>query len=169
MKQPAFRNSLSADLEGETIFYTPESVAASKLNALWNPSHRTGFLQLPRFRYQEESKLATQAPAFPAPKAEVPQQPEPEPSRTWLFGFGKSFSKAVDALDRKLQGRILEAMADLATAPVTNRGDTIKPLDGDMNGFWRYRIGDFRLVYYADEATHTITLYDFASRGSIYD
>jgi mRNA-degrading endonuclease RelE of RelBE toxin-antitoxin system len=75
----------------------------------------------------------------------------------------------VDALDRKLQGRILEAMADLAVAPVTNRGDTVKPLDGEMAGFWRYRIGDFRLVYFPDETTHTITLFDFASRGNVYD
>jgi len=73
----------------------------------------------------------------------------------------------VDSIDRKLQGRILEAISDIATAPVTTRGDTVKALSGEMSGFWRYRIGDFRLVYYPDETTRTITLYDFASRGSV--
>ena len=75
----------------------------------------------------------------------------------------------MESIDRKLQGRILEAVTDIASAPVTNRGDTVKRLSGDMDGFWRYRIGDFRLVYYPDEATRTITLCDFASRGSAYD
>jgi mRNA-degrading endonuclease RelE of RelBE toxin-antitoxin system len=45
----------------------------------------------------------------------------------------------------------------------------VRPLSGDMSGFWRYRIGEFRLVDYPDEVTHRITLYDFASRGSVYD
>jgi mRNA interferase RelE/StbE len=99
----------------------------------------------------------------------LPPTEQTQPAEDWRFGFANSFRKAVDSIDRKLQGRILQALADIAVSPVTNRGDTIKPLSGDMNGYWRYRIGDFRLVYYPDEATHTVTLCDFASRGSVYD
>jgi hypothetical protein len=44
--------------------------------------------------------------------------------------------------------------------------DTTPKLSGT---FEAALIGDFRLVYYPDEATHTITLYDFASRGDAYD
>lgn len=65
--------------------------------------------------------------------------------------------------------RVLEAITDIASAPVAVRGDTVKRLSGDLDGFWRYRVGDFRLEYYPDETTRTIALCDFASRGSVYD
>lgn len=87
----------------------------------------------------------------------------------WRFGFAKAFRKSVDSIDRNLQGRILQAITELANSQTTNRGDTIKPLSGELRGFWRYRIGDYRLVFCLDENTRTITLHDFASRGSIYD
>jgi mRNA-degrading endonuclease RelE of RelBE toxin-antitoxin system len=117
--------------------------------------------------------LKPSEPSIQSPESRCLPAPAPsvliDRNERWLIGFAKQFSKAIESIDRKLQGRILEAVTDIANAPVMHRGDTVKRLSGDMDGFWRYRIGDFRLVYYPDEATHTITLCDFASRGSIYD
>jgi len=80
-----------------------------------------------------------------------------------------SFKKAIRSIDRKIQGRILEALSYIADSPITTIGDTIKPLTGDLKGCWRYRIGDFRLVYRPDPSTGDITLLSFDSRGSSYD
>src|SRR5579862_1075283 len=77
--------------------------------------------------------------------------------------------RSITAIDRKLQGRILEAINDISEDPVTPRGDTVKPLTGEKQRFWRYRIGDFRLVYLADRENHQITLCTFAPRGGAYD
>lgn len=66
----------------------------------------------------------------------------------WLIGFPRQFKKDTRALDRKLMGRILEVLEELSDydVPFHAQGDTFKPLKGDLEGCWRYRIGDGRLV-----------------------
>jgi mRNA-degrading endonuclease RelE of RelBE toxin-antitoxin system len=83
--------------------------------------------------------------------------------------MSNGFSKAISGIDRKLQGRVLEALADIGRDPLTPRGDTIKPLRAELGGCWRYRIGDYRLIYSPDLETGDITLVGFAARGSIYE
>jgi mRNA-degrading endonuclease RelE of RelBE toxin-antitoxin system len=83
--------------------------------------------------------------------------------------MSRAFTKAISGIDRKLQGRVLEALSEICVDPITQRGDTIKPLRADLDGCWRYRIGDFRLVYSPDLQSGDITLLAFAGRGSIYD
>ena len=87
----------------------------------------------------------------------------------WLVAMAPSFYKDIDHIDRKLQGRILEAIADIAKRILQPQGDTIKPLVGDYKHCWRYRIGDYRLIFMPDVPHASITLLAFASRGSIYE
>lgn len=89
---------------------------------------------------------------------------EPE----WYVGFSNEFVKSILKIDRKKQGRILEAIGAITAAPVEVRGDTIKPLTGDLNGLWRCRIGDDRLVYFPDIQERRLVLIIFSSRGEVY-
>ena len=73
------------------------------------------------------------------------------------------------SVDRKIQGRILAAISDLSEAPLTPHGDTVKPLGGEMKGLWRYRVGDYRLVYQPREPLHIVVLLLFAARGDAYE
>jgi mRNA interferase RelE/StbE len=187
MNPPVFRGRASATLEGEIICYRSVAVAQGLLLESWRPALTPHFMpgeDVPGKPSSTPSSPAVKPstyPDFPAqgkpresvrPKVynseESVLQASPRADQ-WLIGFAKPFRKAVDSIDRKLQGRILEAVTDIASTPVLVRGDTVKPLGGEMAGYWRYRIGDFRLVYYPDAATRTVTLYDFASRGTIYD
>jgi mRNA-degrading endonuclease RelE of RelBE toxin-antitoxin system len=68
-----------------------------------------------------------------------------------------------------MQGKIMEALLALSEDPITPKGNTLKPLTGDLKHYWRMRLGDFRIVYYPDLKTGDITLIDFAARSSIYD
>jgi len=86
----------------------------------------------------------------------------------WYIGFSNEFLKSVSSIDRKLRGRVLEAIAKIGLAPSTPVGDTIKPLTGNLSGLWRIRVGDSRLVYYPHAATRRITLISFGPRGSVY-
>lgn len=86
----------------------------------------------------------------------------------WYLGFSTEFIKSITGIDRKLQGRILEAISRIGAAPLTPVGDTIKPLTADMTGIWRYRIGDSRLLYRPDQAAKQVTLLSFSARGSAY-
>lgn len=87
----------------------------------------------------------------------------------WYIGFSNEFLKSIMGVDRKLQGRILEAISKIGDTPTTPIGDTIKPLTGDLAGLWRYRVGDNRLVYFPHRPSRRITLICFGSRGRIYE
>lgn len=89
-------------------------------------------------------------------------------SQSWLISFSKEFMKQIRSIDRKLQGRVLDAISEIASSPCVVIGDTRKPLQGELRGSWRYRIGDYRLVYRPDESKQTVHLVAFGSRGGIY-
>lgn len=91
-----------------------------------------------------------------------------ETSSTWLVGMSEDFIKSIQKIDKKLSGRILDAMTHICKTPVTPKGDTIKPLSSDLKGLWRYRIGDFRLVYKPDTAKKQVTLLSFNARSNVY-
>ena len=105
---------------------------------------------------------------YPAPRSLFPSPTSKRPP-PWFLGMSKEFQKDISHIDRKLQGKILEALTDLVTQPTEPRGDTVKPLKAEFRGCWRYRIGDFRLVYSPDMETGNITLLAFSARGAVYD
>ena len=69
----------------------------------------------------------------------------------------------------KLRGRVLQCLTELSSDPLNTKGDTIKPLSGQLKGLWRYRIGDWRLIYQPDELRKEVLLVDFQPRGGAYD
>jgi len=86
----------------------------------------------------------------------------------WLVGFSTEFLRSISHTDVKLRGRILDAVGKISVAPTEPVGDTIKPLSGTSGGMWRYRIGDYRLVYLPDTQTKKVTLLFFGPRGDVY-
>jgi len=89
----------------------------------------------------------------------------------WRVGFTAQFRKDVSELDRKLQGRILESLQEISAYafPFKTKGDTFKPLKGNLKGYWRFRIGDFRLVINPILADAEIDVITFSARGGVYD
>lgn len=87
---------------------------------------------------------------------------------SWLVGMSKEFLKAIQKVDRKLQGQILGAIAKIIANPMKQKGDTIKPLKGGPQKLWRYRIGNYRLVYHPDVENNQIVLIAFAARSGVY-
>ncbi len=96
-------------------------------------------------------------------------QLEIEAPTQWSIAFTPSFKKSVSGADRSTQGRVLTALYELSESPTTPHGDTVKPLSGKLKGLWRYRVGDFRLVYEPRQAARTVVVLGFAPRGSVYE
>ena len=121
------------------------------------------------------------APAPPKPSDYLTAREHPASSRPTLFrvarsrpldwniAFTAAFSKAIARADRSMQGRVLLALAELSSDPITQRGDTVKPLLADKEGRWRYRLCDYRLVYEPHDVTRMVILLDFAPRGGVYE
>lgn len=86
----------------------------------------------------------------------------------WLSFFTREFKKSISKVDKKVKGRIVEAIMEICEAPLEMKGDTQKPLVGELDGHWRYRIGDYRLIYLPMIDHHKIIFSDFDTRGQIY-
>lgn len=92
----------------------------------------------------------------------------PERER-WTIGMSDDFLSSIASADKAMKGRVLDALATLSDEPLKARGDTVKPLTGEAKGLWRYRIGDFRLIYHPDRKTHQVSLLAFGPRQGMYD
>ncbi len=154
-----------------------ETVALRNLTAEFNPAAISNFAYVghhqrylrelwePELRIQREKEEAERRASEALGSVIRFSLASPE----WYVGMTSDFTKAVSKIDRKLQGRILDAIAQITSAPVTPVGNTVKPLADDMKGMWRYRIGDYRLIYRPDETSKHILLLTFAARGGAYD
>jgi mRNA interferase RelE/StbE len=139
-------------------YFDASAACGDVLNAFWE-------LNIPPSVYND-LKAARRALEEPKPDSGVRfslRTPD------WYIGFSNEFLKSIMGIDRKLQGRILEAISKIGDTPTTPIGDTIKPLTGDLAGLWRYRVGDNRLVYFLHQPSRRITLICFGSRGRIYE
>ena len=85
----------------------------------------------------------------------------------WLFGMSGEFTKNIHNLDRKIKGSILEAVKRICDAPMRPHGNTIKQLNESKKGLWRYRIGDFRLIYFPDQKEKMVILMAFLQKPEI--
>jgi mRNA interferase RelE/StbE len=63
------------------------------------------------------------------------------------------FSEDFERIDRPSQQRIIKAVRDkLSTEPKAYG----KPLRGDLKGFWRLRVGQYRVIYQVLESEVTV-------------
>jgi mRNA-degrading endonuclease RelE of RelBE toxin-antitoxin system len=86
---------------------------------------------------------------------------------TWNIYQKPSFISDFIDLNKDIQKAVLNCLSELETDPITPRGNTIKPLQGFKN-VYRYRLGDYRLIYAASKKAKAIQTLAIGPRGSIY-
>jgi mRNA interferase RelE/StbE len=75
----------------------------------------------------------------------------------------RTFEQAEAALQRRFD----RAFAALAHDP--HRHPNIKPLRGRFAGCWRFRVGDYRLVYQIDEPRRRVLVVAIGHRRDVYE
>lgn len=115
-------------------------------------------------------------PLAPIPVEKIPDElgigrpSDIKESGNWLISFTPSFQKSLSSIgDKKMEGRILEAIAKLSCNPTALIGDTNKPLSGSLKGMWRYRIGDYRLIHKPDPDKRVLYIIHIYPRGKVYE
>lgn len=86
---------------------------------------------------------------------------------TWQITQKPAYVADFVELNKNLQQAVVSALRELEQDPITPRGDTIKKMTGYTN-VYRYRLGDFRLLYAAELKARMIQLLAIGPRGSIY-
>ena len=79
----------------------------------------------------------------------------------------KTFAKVKKKIDRKLYQKITNIVyPQLRSNPYF--GANIKKLKGEFEGFYRYRIGNYRLFYLIDDKEVIVFVIDFKHRKDAY-
>jgi len=86
----------------------------------------------------------------------------------WTINYSHKSFKQLKKLDKQNAKRILDFL-DFKIAKLDNPRSLGKPLKGDELGeFWRYRIGDFRIIVNIQDKELIITTIKIGHRRNIY-
>lgn len=81
--------------------------------------------------------------------------------------FQEKARKQLLKLDKAVTKRIIDYMAEVsALADPRARG---KSLVGNLVGFWRYRVGDYRVLCRIRDEKLEVTVVEIGHRSNVYD
>lgn len=85
----------------------------------------------------------------------------------WQLRTSAEFDKAARKLDRTVLRRIRSYLEDLAD--LNDPRDRGKGLSANRAGYWRYRIGDYRVIVEIVDDELILIALDVGHRSGIYD
>ena len=85
----------------------------------------------------------------------------------WTIEYAKTAKDQLRKLDRTVARRILDFM-DERIAPLENPRQSGKALKGPMGEFWRYRVGDYRVVCDIRDGVLTVLVLQVGNRREVY-
>jgi mRNA interferase RelE/StbE len=86
----------------------------------------------------------------------------------WRIEFSEDADRDFAKLDRSIQRRIFRYLHD-RIANAADPRDFGKPLLLELAGLWRYRVGDYRVLFSVEEHMLTVLVVEIAHRSIIYD
>jgi mRNA interferase RelE/StbE len=85
----------------------------------------------------------------------------------WLLRTSADFDRSVRKLDRPVAVRIKEYLAQICDLEdPRSRG---KALTGNLSGYWRYRVGSYRILMTVHDDEFVLIALDVAHRADVYD
>jgi mRNA interferase RelE/StbE len=89
------------------------------------------------------------------------------PSKPWRIEITRTAEKQITKLDRAAQTSIVKFLRE-KLQPAPDPRSLGKPLHGDKQGLWRYRVGDYRIVCDIQEERITVLVLRVAHRKDVY-
>ena len=85
----------------------------------------------------------------------------------WTIEYARSAEKELRSLDRPTRQRILDYL-DQRIAALEDPRSIGKPLKGELCEYWRYRIGDYRVICEIRDETIVVLVLRVGHRKEIY-
>ena len=84
----------------------------------------------------------------------------------WRVDFSEKADKQLLSLDKPIRERIRKFVKDLAVLPNPRlRGES---LTGNLSNFWKYRIGDYRLICRIHDENMLVLVVKIGHRSDVY-
>ncbi|MCI0454005.1 MAG: type II toxin-antitoxin system RelE/ParE family toxin [Candidatus Dadabacteria bacterium] len=87
---------------------------------------------------------------------------------SWKIKVSSNAEKYYSRLDKKLKLRIKNNIVNLSEYEKPLEHPQVKALTGDLKGFYRLRVGDYRIIFGLIEESKTIAVVNIFPRGSVY-
>jgi len=84
---------------------------------------------------------------------------------TWKIIFTKKAQKQINDLDVSIQSRI---RASILEKLVVNPDYFLESLTGDLTGYYKLRVGDYRLICSKENNELTIIVIELGHRSGVY-
>lgn len=85
----------------------------------------------------------------------------------WTIEYALSVRKTVRKMDRSTRDRI-RSFLEQRVASLKDPRELGSPLKGDLSDFWRYRVGDYRVICELHDDTLTVLVVRIGHRGEVY-
>lgn len=85
----------------------------------------------------------------------------------WKIEFDEKAKNELLKIDHQYRKRILKFI-DERLLMSDNPKKIGEPLKGNLSGFWRYRVGSYRLICNFDEIELTVLVIHIGHRSSVY-
>mgnify|MGYP001259337585 CR=1 FL=1 len=86
----------------------------------------------------------------------------------WKIEIDPVAEKELDRLDPQIARRILKFLRE-RVLPLEDPRTIGKPLKGQFGDFWRYRVGDYRIIVRIEDDVFLILVLRIGHRKHIYD
>jgi mRNA interferase RelE/StbE len=90
------------------------------------------------------------------------------PEKNWHVELSRSSLKALKRLEKTPSSRILDRLEKLGEAENPLRDKDVRPLEGKLKGFYRLRVGEYRIIFELDPDNRRIGLLAIVPRGRGY-
>ncbi len=84
----------------------------------------------------------------------------------WTLKYHPQSLKSLRKLDRSAQKRIFEFLSNLANCDDVKASG--KALSAQFKGFWRYRVGDYRIICEVKQSELVVVVIDIGHRKEVY-
>lgn len=86
----------------------------------------------------------------------------------WTINYSDRALKSLRKMDKQIARRIVDFM-DLRIAVAADPRQSGKPLKGELGEFWRYRVGDYRILCEIRDDELVILAATIGHRREVYD
>lgn len=83
----------------------------------------------------------------------------------WQVIFTKKAQKQINFLDRVIQSRLKKAIVEKL---MSNPALYLESLTGDLGGYYKFRVGDYRLICTKEEEKLIVIVVELGRRREVY-
>jgi mRNA interferase RelE/StbE len=87
---------------------------------------------------------------------------------SWTIRFSSQAEKYFLKLPKPIRQKTKKLLGELEGLPYPLFHKDVLPLTGELQGFCRLRVGDYRIIFRILQEEHTIAIVNFHPRGDAY-